>query len=172
MAKTLLVSVLFVAAFTAACSLPPPKDFLGYVNHHGFQGRAIQQYQISESQIVSPNVQLSWESDGVLRGWLDGSTAELRVAGSTIKGFRGGGVIDLYVTREGNAVVARGMYAGGIADMAVCARPSDPTAAPGEVKPFAGERPCLADNAVTIGKMFEKLGDTRAMAMIMAVYYH
>jgi hypothetical protein len=54
----------------------------------------------------------------------------------------------------------------------MCAPAADQTAAAGEVKAFAGERPCILENTATVVKMFEKLGDTRAMAMLVAAYYH
>jgi hypothetical protein len=97
----------------------------------------------------------------------------MRVEGSTIKGFRGGEMIDLRVSREGGAVVARGIYGGGLARMAVCAPGTDTDAAATQgVKEAFFKPSCFADNAVTLGKMFEKLGDTDTMAMLVAAYAH
>lgn len=172
MAKLLLVPALLMAALSTGCRLAPPKDFIGYVDHLGFQGQHLQQYQITESQVVSPNVQLSREEDGVLRGWADGAPVELRVEGNLIKGARSGQPIELHVSREGNAVVARGMFGGSLADLAVCAPASDALAPTGKVKSFSGQTPCFAGNAVTTGKMLAKLGDATTMAMLVAIYYH
>ncbi|MEP7121331.1 MAG: hypothetical protein ABJE95_10495 [Byssovorax sp.] len=160
MAKALILPALLVAALTAGCSLPPPKDYIGYVH----------QYQISQTQIVSPSLWVSREEAGVLRGRAYGEPLELRVEGNLIKGSRGVMPIELHVSREGNAVVARGIYGGHLKDLAICVPAGDTLAPPGEVTGFSSATPCLRDSTDTVAKMFEQLGDTETMAMLVAVY--
>ncbi|MEP7119917.1 MAG: hypothetical protein ABJE95_03360 [Byssovorax sp.] len=166
-----LVIAALLGTLAAGCELAPPKDLVGYLNLHLNYHEHGVQYQITESGIVSPNTQLSRE-EGVLRGWTFGQPIEMRVEGNVIKGSRGPVPIELHVSREGNAVVARGMYGGHLADLAMCAPSADRTAAEGEVKSFAGDRPCILENTATVVKMFRVLGDSEAMAMLVAAYYH
>jgi hypothetical protein len=166
-----LVIAALLGTLAAGCELAPPKDLVGYLNLHLNYHEHGEQVQITENALVSPNTQLSRE-EGVLRGWTYGQPLEMRVEGNVIKGSRGPTPIELHVSREGNAVVARGMYGGHIADLAMCAPAAAQTAAVGEVKAFAGERPCILENTATVVKMFNKLGDTEAMAMLVAAYYH
>jgi hypothetical protein len=159
MAKALTISALLVAALSARCSMPLPKDYIGPVH----------QYQISQTQIVSPSTWLSRE-DGVLRGRVYGEPIEIRVEGNLIKGSRGVMPIDLHVSREGRAIVARGIYGGHLKEFAICAPEGDRVAAPGEVQAFSGRRECLSDSQETTEKMLDQLGDTEAMAMLVVVY--
>jgi hypothetical protein len=166
-----LVVAALLGSFAAGCQLAPPKDLVGYLNLHPDYHEHGVQYQVTENALISPETQLSRE-EGVFRGWSYGQPLEMRVEGSVIKGSRGPTPIELHVSREGNAVVARGMYGGHLADLAMCAPSADATAAAGEVKAFSGARPCILENTATVVKMFKQLGDAEAMAMLVAAYYH
>lgn len=76
------------------------------------------------------------------------------------------------VSREGDAVVARGMYGRRLADLAMCVSSSDALAATPDVKPLSGTRTCILDNTKTVVKMLKELGDGESMAMLVAAYYH
>jgi hypothetical protein len=160
-----------LGTLAAGCELAPPKDLVGYLNLHPVFNQHGEQYQVTQSALVSPNVQLSRE-DGILRGWTYGEPIEMRAEGNLIKGSRGSMPIELHVSREGNAVVARGIYGGRLADLAMCASSSDAMAREGEVKAIAGERPCILENTATVVKMLKTLGDAESMAMLVAAYYH
>ena len=166
-----LVIAALLGSLAAGCELAPPKDLVGYLNLHPVHNLHGEQFQITANALVSPNIQLSRE-EGILRGWAYGEPIEMRVEGSVIKGSRGPMPIELHVSREGHAVVARGMYGGHLADLAMCASSADPVAAEGEVKALAGARPCVLENTATVVKMLKVLGDTEAMAMLVAAYYH
>lgn len=165
-ARSILVSLAF--AFAGGCTLPPPKDFIGYLNLHSAGSPHGDQLQVTASGLVSPDVNISREQGG-LRGWARGKEIELRIEGDLIKGSRGSMPIEMHVSREGNALVARGLYGGGLADLAICVPPSDSAVAP-KVRAFQGPRPCLVDNAVTVAKMVAQLGDAEAMAMLVTAY--
>ena len=169
--KNICVLAGLLGTLAAGCELAPPKDLIGYLNLHTVRDQHGEQYQITANALVSPTLQLSRE-EGILRGWTAGESIEMRAEGNVIKGARGSMPIELHVSREGNAVVARGIYGGRLADLAVCASSSDPAAAEGEVQAFAGARPCLLDNTKTVVSMLKVLGDTEAMAMLVAAYYH
>jgi hypothetical protein len=165
-----LVIAAILGTLGAGCELAPPKDLVGYLNLHPFLNQHGEQFQVTETALISPNTQLSRE-DGVLRGWTYGEPLELRVEGNVIKGSRGPMPVELHVSREGDAVVARGMYGGRLADLAMCSSSSEPTTAPGEVQALNGKRVCILDNTKTVVKMLKSLGDTQAMAMLVAAYY-
>ncbi len=167
--KKLLIAAL-LGALAAGCELAPPKDLVGYLNLHLVHNQHGEQFQITESAVVSPNIQLSREGD-TLRGWAYGEPVELRVEGNVIKGSRGTMPVELHVVREGDAVVARGMYGGRLTDLAMCTSQSDATTAGGEVTAIAGARPCIPENHATVVKMLTKLGDAETMAMLVAAYY-
>lgn len=169
MKKIYLLAALFGPLVTG-CQLEPPKDLIGYLNVHTMLNLHGEQVQITSSGVVSPELQLSRE-EGTFRGWSHGQPIEMRVEGSVIKGSRGGVPIELHVAREGDAVVARGMYGSALADLAMCASASDPVAAPGEVKALSGTRPCILENRRTVVKMLKELGDEESMAMLVAAYY-
>jgi hypothetical protein len=170
MKKNVLLAVL-LGTLAAGCELAPPKDLVGYLNLHPVFNQHGEQFQVTASTLVSPNIQLSRE-EGTLRGWTYGEPIEMRVEGDVIKGSRGSMPIELHVSREGNAVVARGIYGGRLADLAMCASSSDSAAAAGEVKAFSGARPCILENTATVVKMLKELGDAESMAMLVAAYYH
>jgi hypothetical protein len=169
--RKLLIPALLLGTLTAGCELAPPKDLVGYLNLHPVHNQHGEQFQITKNALVSPNIQLSRE-EGTLRGWTYGEPLEMRVEGNVIKGARGPMPIELHVSREGSAVVARGMYGGRLADLAMCASSSDSVAAAGEVNAFSGARPCILENTATVVKMLKELGDAEAMAMLVAAYYH
>ncbi len=165
-----IINAALLGTLLAGCQLAPPKDLVGYLNLHPFLNQHGEQFQVTETALVSPNTQLSRE-EGVLRGWTYGEPLELRVEGDVIKGSRGPMPVELHVAREGDAVVARGMYGGRLADLAMCSSSSEPTTAPGEVESLNGKRVCILDNTKTVVRMFKQMGDAPAMAMLVAAYY-
>lgn len=161
---------LFVGLASLGCTLPPPKDFIGYVNLHSALNPHGDQIQVLESGLVSPTVQLSREPGG-FRGWANGQQIEMRIEGDTVKGTRGSQPIELHVTREGPALVSRGLYGGRLTELSFCVPPKGAPAGDMKVTGIQGDRQCLVDNAPTVAKMVATLGDTSAMAMLVAIYF-
>jgi hypothetical protein len=167
--KPARVPLALLAFAVSGCTLPPPQDFIGYLSLHSAGAPHGDQLQVTASGLISPDVNLSREP-GAFRGWAKGSEVELRIEGDVIKGSRGSMPVELHVSREGNALVARGLYGGRLTDLAVCVPPSADAAAP-RVTSLQGPRPCIADNAVTVARMVATLGDAPAMAMLVTAYF-